>query len=450
VKRIASRLGLAQAASGLVSGVFTPFFGAWLAWRGLTADQIAILLSAGLLLRGLAGPASGIIADARNDRRTVMLVLYWATVIGYGALNFTAAPLFIFLASVPATVAFGSATPLLESVSVRLSERYGFNYGRVRLWASVGFCRGKHPGRGLRLVVRYVDSGSLARRRRHAVRRHDPEPSRSTPRPCARRSLPAAARNLRRNARIAALGRIPDLSRGDELRPGQPCLLLQLWRLHWRALGYSGLLIGILWPLGVLAEIALFSQSLRVLRLIGPTRLLLYGGLGCAMRWTILAFDPPLPVVVFAQFLHGATFALAHLGAMYFILRAVPPRLAATAQSLYSSARRHRHGNRDLCFRPHLCRLRRTRLSSDVGDGRSGDGHGAAAGAALARRTHYLRRPRGPCRHSLEQSLDPSLVVQMDRVRRRHTRQARHGHDLAGNHHDEFGPRGKAHISYMQ
>ena len=139
MKRIASRLGLAQAASGLVSGVFTPFFGAWLAWRGLTADQIAILLSAGLLLRGLVGPASGIIADARNDRRTVMLVLYWAVFVGYGALNFTATPLFIFLASVPATVAFGSATPLLESVSVRLSERYGFNYGRVRLWASSAF-----------------------------------------------------------------------------------------------------------------------------------------------------------------------------------------------------------------------------------------------------------------------------------------------------------------------
>jgi PPP family 3-phenylpropionic acid transporter len=39
---------------------------------------------------------------------------------------------------------------------------------------------------------------------------------------------------------------------------------------------------------------------------------------------------------VFAQFLHGASYALAHLGAMYFILKAVPPRLSATAQSLYA------------------------------------------------------------------------------------------------------------------
>jgi PPP family 3-phenylpropionic acid transporter len=30
------------------------------------------------------------------------------------------------------------------------------------------------------------------------------------------------------------------------------------------------------------------------------------------------------------------TFAMAHLGAMYFILKAVPPRLSATAQSLYT------------------------------------------------------------------------------------------------------------------
>ena len=54
------------------------------------------------------------------------------------------------------------------------------------------------------------------------------------------------------------------------------------------------------------------------------------------LRWTILALDPPLPLVVLAQLLHGGTYALAHLGAMYFIARAVPPHLAATAQTLYA------------------------------------------------------------------------------------------------------------------
>jgi len=49
-----------------------------------------------------------------------------------------------------------------------------------------------------------------------------------------------------------------------------------------------------------------------------------------------MAFEPDLPLLLFAQLLHGLTFAVPHLGAMYFILRATPPRLAATAQSLYS------------------------------------------------------------------------------------------------------------------
>jgi PPP family 3-phenylpropionic acid transporter len=106
--------------------------------------------------------------------------------------------------------------------------------------------------------------------------------------------------------------------------------------LHWRALGYSGALIGTIWPLGVIAEAMLFSVSLRLFRAIGATRLLLLGGIGCAVRWSILAFDPPLALVIFAQLLHGASYALAHLGAMYFIVKAVPPRLSATAQSLYA------------------------------------------------------------------------------------------------------------------
>lgn len=326
---------MSQAASGLVSGVFTPFFGAWLAWRGVSPDMLAIILSAGLLLRGLVGPASGIIADARNDRRIVMIVLYWVMVIGYGALNFTAMPLVILLTSVPATVANGAAVPLLESVSVRFSERYGFDYGRVRLWASSAFVLANIIGGacvwyfGMRTVAVWLAASSVL---------------------ClvSTLRLPAAPLDRPRGDLAGRLRKTLGETR-ELLRSGVFLLFLAAASfdqashafyygyggLYWHTLGYSGLLIGILWPLGVFAEIALFSQSLRVLRVIGPTRLLFYGGLGCAVRWTLLGLNPPLPIVVLAQFLHGATFALAHLGAMYFILRAVPPRLAATAQSLY-------------------------------------------------------------------------------------------------------------------
>jgi len=51
---------------------------------------------------------------------------------------------------------------------------------------------------------------------------------------------------------------------------------------------------------------------------------------------TPMPVDTGLPLLLLAQLLHGVTFAVPHLGAMYFILRATPPRLSATAQSLYS------------------------------------------------------------------------------------------------------------------
>jgi PPP family 3-phenylpropionic acid transporter len=333
MKAIAQRLSLAQAASGLTSGVFTPFFGAWLAWRGLSPGEVAGVLSASLLLRALVTPASGIIADARNDRREAMIALYMTALLGYGVLVFVKTPLLVFLAAVPATVAYGSGVPLLESVSVRLSERYGFDYGRVRLFASSAFVAANIlAGASISLwsmgvVPAWMEAGAGL---------------------CLLSSvaLPAAVHQhgLLRLKLKATLGEARELLRSPtfaifliatSLLQGSHAFYYGYGGLHWARLGYSGVLIGILWPLGVFVEIALFSQSLRVLRLIGPMRLLLLGALGCVVRWTILAFDPPLPLVVFAQLLHGATFALSHLGAMYFILRAVPPRLAATAQSLY-------------------------------------------------------------------------------------------------------------------
>jgi PPP family 3-phenylpropionic acid transporter len=335
VKGIAARLGATQAAAGFVGGAFTPFLGAWLAWRGLSAGQIAAVLSAGLLLRAFAGPASGIISDARNDRRAMMIFLYWIMLIGYGALAFTTHPIAIFLAAVPAAVANGAALPLLESVSVRLSERYGFDYGRVRLWGTSSFVAANilagaciwrfglwtlAPWLGVTAALCVFTASRL------------PAPPADHP----RRALgPSLRTTLGETRELLGSGVFLIFLAAASFDQGSHAFYYAYGGLHWHAIGYSGLLIGLLWPLGALPEIALFSVSLRVLRVIGPARLLLYGGLGCVVRWTILAFDPPLPIVILSQFLHGATFALAHLGAMYFILRAVPPRLAATAQSLY-------------------------------------------------------------------------------------------------------------------
>jgi PPP family 3-phenylpropionic acid transporter len=333
---VAYRLSLAQAASGLITGIYTPFFGAWLAYRGLPAADIGLLIAAGLFLRVPIAPFTAIVADARNDRRNMMLGLIAVVAAGYIGAFFAGTPWMIFAFAVPAAIATGSATPMLESVSVRLSERFGFDYGHVRRWASSLFVVGNIAGGlavskwGLAVVVPAI-AGAAALNF------------------IAVYLLPAAVSppplgGFRTRLRVT-LGEAGELIRkpvflvflcAASLAQGSHAFYYAFGGLHWRALGYSGTQIGVLWTLGVFVEIALMSVSLWLFRILGPTRLLFFGGLGCILRWTILAFDPPLPLVVVAQLLHGATFALPHLGAMYFILKTVPPRLAATAQSLYA------------------------------------------------------------------------------------------------------------------
>lgn len=333
---VALRLSLAQGASGLISGAATPFFGAWLGWKGLSPGAIGTVIATGLLLRVAVLPMTGLIADARNDRRSMMIALYLVVTASYLALNGVSAPFLLFAAAVPASVALGAVSPLLESVSVRLADRFGFDYGHVRLWCSTiyvaanvlaGVCVSQF---GLVVIAPWLAVAAVL----NVVAVY------------ALPTAPAARDRGQLGVRMrATFAEAHELMRSPvfllflaaaSFDQGSHAFYNSLGGLHWRALGFSGTLIGVLWPLGVLAEIALFSVSLKLFRRVGAMPLLIGGTLCCVVRWTILAFDPPLPLVIFAQLLHGGTFALAHLGAMYFILKAVPPRLAATAQSLYA------------------------------------------------------------------------------------------------------------------
>jgi PPP family 3-phenylpropionic acid transporter len=254
---------------------------------------------------------------------------------GFAALGAVPTTVAVFFVGILAYVSYGAATPLLESVCARLAERYSFDYGRVRIWASTAFViMNLVGGFSTQYLGIWIAAPLLALGAAMCVL--------STillPQPPAAHVKGDLAPRLRKT-----LGEARELL-------SAPVFLIFLAAasfeqsthgfyygyggLHWFSIGYSKLLVSVIWPLGVLTEIVLFSQALRVVRVFGPSRLLLLAGFICVVRWTILAFDPPLPLVVLAQFMHGGTFAVAHLGAVFFILRAVPPRLAATAQSLY-------------------------------------------------------------------------------------------------------------------
>ena len=103
-------------------------------------------------------------------------------------------------------------------------------------------------------------------------------------------------------------------------------------------LGYSRTAVGQLWMLGVVAEVVLFLLVYRLLSKFGAPRLLGMAMLLTALRWWLIAmYADNLPVLLLAQLLHAASYGLFHASAICMIDEYFPGPLQSRGMALYSS-----------------------------------------------------------------------------------------------------------------
>jgi len=107
--------------------------------------------------------------------------------------------------------------------------------------------------------------------------------------------------------------------------------------LHLESLQYSRFSIGLLWSLGVLAEVVLFIFMHRLLKIKPASYWLVVALLLTSLRWVLMAFfSDMLWVVLFIQCLHAASFGLFHASAIHLI-HDFFPRHRGRGQALYAS-----------------------------------------------------------------------------------------------------------------
>ena len=317
----------------LIGGVHLVFFPVWLSSIGFSPTAVGMLMAAMNLFRVVSGPALGVAADAFAARRLAIICLMSLAAMSYAGYATFASVGLVVLFSFTSSGAFSAIGPLLEGATLKAAMQSGFDYGRVRLWGSAAFIAMNFIGgrlvsaNGIGVFPWVVTTaGTLA---------------------LAASFLLPPDRDIRHAGHAAVVGQQAWALMRQPLfllfvataGVAQAChsFYYAFGTLNWRALGYSPDLIGFLWALGVIAEIVLLMFSARVVARLGPTRLLAIGA-GCGIvRWTVLAFSPPLWVLIPVQCLHAGTFCAAHLGAMHFILRATPPHLVGTAQSIYGA-----------------------------------------------------------------------------------------------------------------
>src|SRR5690606_29412653 len=100
-------------------------------------------------------------------------------------------------------------------------------------------------------------------------------------------------------------------------------------------LGYSKTAIGLLWALGVLAEIAVFWFQRGLFQRYSALRLLDASLLAAALRFTMIGLSAAwLPALLLAQLLHALTFGVHHSASIATLQHWFDPSQQARAQAL--------------------------------------------------------------------------------------------------------------------
>jgi PPP family 3-phenylpropionic acid transporter len=292
-------------------GAFAPYFSLYLQSIGQNAFQIGLLLSLMQLTRIGAPHLWASLADRHGWRARLLQATFAAALVVYAGVFVTTSfvGLFVVLA---AFAFFSSATmPLLDAITLAgLRDRIE-RYGGIRLWGSVGFVvavlgvgwlldRVAIANLLWMLVVPLGATLALTLTLRdapaHSERAHEPV-------------WPLLVR-----------GDVIVLLAANVLMNAAHGPLYAFYSIYLADAGYGKTAIGVLWSLGVLAEILVFLAAPAWMKRFAAVDILIASFALAVARFAIIGWAVDSPAALaFAQVLHAATFGTCHVASVALI-----------------------------------------------------------------------------------------------------------------------------------
>lgn len=309
------------------SGLNQPYLPSLLAERGLSEPQIAMIVGAPMFARLLVTPIVGRVADRVGDTRRMIQALAFVGVALALILWQVSGFLAILVFYVAMMMALQNVPPVFDAGAVDLVRR-GIvrNFGRLRVFGSAGFAvtsliGGVLLGWGgstavyaafvLSVFAMGVASFLLPKTDRSPMR-HDVPESGALRRPAVLAMMVAAALVMSSHA---------------------------MWNsfsvIHLRELGTPETMIGMMWSIATISEMAMFWMGPFVARYLGPVGTLALAASGAVLRWGLMALDPGPWPTLFLQSLHAISFSCVHLGLQAFVAVTISSARGASAQATY-------------------------------------------------------------------------------------------------------------------
>ncbi|WP_458760265.1 MFS transporter [Afipia sp. TerB] len=323
-RRFAVGVGLFYATTLGIIGVYLPFFPVWLKAIGIEAAWIGIITALPSLSRFTVLPFVTALAERLQMLRGAIVVLAFATVLGFSVVGLLRDPLAIVILFAMTACVWTPLGPMTDGFTLKGVTRYGLNYGPLRLWGSAAFVVAAMVSGVVADLIApphliWVVAGVTVL---SACASLGLQPL-DTPKAAPGKPLSRANALLRQPAFLAIIGTAA-------LVQGSHAAYYSFASITWQDAGLDGTTIAALWSLGVIAEIVIFALSPRFQW--SPVVLVMIGAAGAALRWIITAYEPPIAVLAAVQLMHGLSYGMTHLGTVGLMVRSVPHHVLASAQ----------------------------------------------------------------------------------------------------------------------
>lgn len=310
-------------------GAFAPYFSLYLQDVGLSAWEIGVLMSVPQMMRLLAPNLWGWLADHLGRRAAIVRLAALLSMIGFAGFLFTREFLPMLAAMALVWFFWSAALPLAEAMTLDHLAGQTEHYGRIRVWGSVGF------------IVSVLGLGALL----------DYLPVAAILWACLAILASVLASTLTLEETIVGAGGTAPSMAAQLRRPAVLALLAAcffmsvahgplfiFYSIHLVEHGYGKTAVGMLWSLGVLAEIVVFMTMPRLIRRFSLRGILLASFALAVLRFLLIGWAADFPLVLlFAQLLHGATFGAYHAAAMAILIHWFDPAQQGRVQGLYGS-----------------------------------------------------------------------------------------------------------------
>jgi MFS transporter, PPP family, 3-phenylpropionic acid transporter len=311
-------------------GVFSPYASLYFADRGLSAAQIGVLMSMMQVMRIFGPNLWGWVADHTRRRVMVLRVTSAASALVFCGMFWGETFVFFFGLMLALNLFTSAQGPLSEALMLSSMRGDLTHYGRLRLWGSVGFIvtviaagqlldwQGIALMPWIALVLLAMVAGvALNMREEVAIPRTQDTPS--------------VRQLLRQKAVIAFFI-------STFLMIAAHASLYVYYSLYLSQIGYSKTVIGLMWSLGVVAEILFFYFQAPLFRRFGVATLMLTSLLIGVVRFLMIGFGAESMVMLLtAQILHAATFGVHHSASVATLQRWFAGPLQARGQALFIS-----------------------------------------------------------------------------------------------------------------